>query len=171
MLSLHGIYENGKITLMYPSSRQLPEDSEVLVVFVEDTARKGSETTIDGDSKEDNEEYYKSIREFERVEAQGTISIIDQNARYTFALNDYSQGGLSFISDKEFHIGQIVSSGISDPANPDMVLMELEMEVRGIFSVETTETVRENEQHFKIGCQFVDPVDEDLWHGLLQYLD
>ncbi len=164
MLSLHGIYEDGKITLLHPIPKKIPESSNILVTFVDDCAPVGSLEANNPTEKqqEPNEEYYKSIREFERVKAHGNITIIDNKDRFTFPLNDYSQGGLSFISEKMFDVGQEISSGITDPMNPDLVLMELKMEVRGIFKTE--------DQFYKIGCMFLDPVDEDLWHGLLQYL-
>ncbi len=165
MLSLPGIYEDGKITLSYASNEALPEVSNVVITFAEDKDLVGvkikEESVSSFKSTNKNEEYYESIREFERVKAQGDINIIDSQDKYSFPLNDYSQGGLSFIADKVFDIGQEISAGITDPGTPDMVLMELGMEVRGIFN---------SENQFKIGCMFKDPVDEDLWHGLLQYL-
>ncbi len=170
MLSLRGSYENGKITLRHSLPQGIPESSNVLLTFVSDeeeiTETKSiTDTFVEMDTsgaENKNEEYYKSIREFERVDAHGNITIIDQEDRYTFPLNDYSQGGLSFISERQFDIGHQISSGITDPMNPDLVLMELQMEVRGIFQMD--------DDQFKIGCMFLDSVDEDLWHGLLQYL-
>ncbi len=168
MLSLRGSYENGKITLKHSLPQGIPESSNILLTFVTDEGRiVGKEAIVDpyvevDDGTENNEEYYRSIREFERVDAHGNITIIDQDDRHTFPLNDYSQGGLSFLSDRQFAIGQQISSGITDPMNPEQVLMELKMEVRGIFQID--------DNQFKIGCMFLDSVDEDLWHGLLQYL-
>ncbi len=170
MLSLRGSYENGKIIIQHSLPNGIPESSNVLLTFVTDFAETDeneviAETIVEtgnGLEENKNEEYYKSIREFERVDAHGNITIIDQEDRYTFPLNDYSQGGLSFISERQFDIGQQISSGITDPMNPDLVLMELQMEVRGIFQTD--------DKKYKIGCMFLDSVDEDLWHGLLQYL-
>lgn len=167
MISLYGIYEDGKIILSYPAKEQLPEDTEVLITFFDDQILKTGETAVSVGLIEKNEEYYQSIREFQRVKAYGNISIIDNGDRYTFPLNDYSQGGLSFNSKHEFTVGQVISCGIADPSDDDMILMELEMEVRSVMDIREEE---DTESRFKVGCMFLDPVDEDLWHGLLQYL-
>ncbi len=165
MQSLHGIFENGKIRLLQPLPGNIPDSSNVLVTFVIDEGEptdEAEELNVAEGKLDKSEEYYQSIREFERVEARGNITIINQDEQFVFPLNDYSQGGLSFISDRQFNVGQLISSGISDPSNPELVLMELKMEIRGIFKTD--------DNQYKIGCMFLDPVDEDLWHGLLQYL-
>jgi PilZ domain len=168
MQSLYGIYENGKITLQEKFRGKLPDSSNVLVTFVseEDGIEDMQSETLEASGGEvgggNNEEYYRSIREFERVEAEGKITVIDENEQITLPLNDYSQGGLSFISQKPFNVGHVISAGITDPGNTELVLMELKMEIRGVFKTD--------DEAYKIGCMFLDPVDEDLWHGLLQYL-
>ena len=163
MQSIHGVYENGKITLLHPLPKSIPESANVLVTVVaDDDVVEAVDNSLLTASREENEAYYQSIREFERVNAEGNITIIDQETQMNFPLNDYSQGGLSFICDKAFNVGSFISSGITDPANPELVLMELKMEIRGVFKTDAGS--------FKIGCMFLDPVDEDLWHGLLQYL-
>ena len=167
MISLYGIYEDGKIVLSYPAEEQLPESTEVLVTFFDDKIPPQGESAVSGGLIEKNEEYYQSIREFQRVKAYGNISIIDGEDRYTFPLNDYSQGGLSFTSKYEFNVGQVISCGVSDPSDADMILMELEMEARSVMDQREEEDL---ESRYKVGCMFLDPVDEDLWHGLLQYL-
>jgi PilZ domain len=167
MISLYGIYEDGKIVLSNAAEEELPENTEVLITFFDDKILNMGEIAVSDGLIQKNEAYYQSIREFQRVKAYGNISIIDSEDRYTFPLNDYSQGGLSFSSKHEFETGQIISCGISDPSDADMILMELEMEVR---SVMDTREEGETENSFKVGCMFLDPVDEDLWHGLLQYL-
>lgn len=167
MISLYGIYEDGKIVLSYPAEKQLPEETEVLITFFDDTISESGDAVVSGGAIEKNEEYYQSIREFQRVKAYGNISIIDGGERHTFPLNDYSQGGLSFTSKYEMETGQIISCGISDPSDADIILMELEMEVRRVNDLRED---GDTESRFKVGCMFLDPVDEDLWHGLLQYL-
>lgn len=167
MISLYGTYEDGKIVLSSPAEEQLPENTEVLITFFDDKIPEPGETAVSDGLIEKNEEYYQSIREFQRVKAYGNISIIDSEDRYTFPLNDYSQGGLSFSSGHQFDSGRVISCGIADPSDPDVILMELEMEVRSV--IDTRED-GESESRFKVGCMFLDPVDEDLWHGLLQYL-
>ncbi len=168
MQSLYGIYEDGKITLSEKLPRNIPESSNVLITFISDaeTDTVGpielEDAPVEAVEEEKSEEYYKSIREFERVEAEGKITIIDEEEQSTLPLNDYSQGGLSFISEKPFNVGHEISAGITDPGNTDLVLMELKMEIRGVFKTD--------DDLYKVGCMFLDPVDEDLWHGLLQYL-
>ena len=166
MISVRGIYQNGKITVICPSSQIVPDNSKVIITFVGDSV-DDEENAIEGDTiddvvSEEDEAYFESIRQFERVKAIGNITIIDQSRTFRFRLNDYSQGGLSFFSDWKYPVGKIVSAGIMDPNDRDSILMELEMEIRGVFE--------EGDESFKIGCMFVDPVDEDLWHGLLPYL-
>lgn len=168
MYSVHGVYENGKIKLSQSLPENIPDSSSVLVTFVtseelvEDVEYDEVGMIDESPKEEKSEAYYQSIREFERVKAHGKITVIDQENQYTFPLNDYSQGGLSFLSSEQFNVGHMISAGITDPSNPELVLMELQMEVRGIFKTD--------DGQFKIGCMFLDPVDEDLWHGLLQYL-
>lgn len=169
MISLHGIYEDGKIKLSYKNEDLLPQNGEVILTFLVDEQGEAGELSPSQEVDEKSEAYYESIREFERVKAYGNINIIDGESRFTFPLNDYSQGGLSFFSDTAFSVGQVISAGIADPTNPDLILMELEMEIRGTYTVDEHTNDPDGER-YKIGCMFVDPVDEDLWHGLLQYL-
>jgi len=171
MLSLPGIYEDGKIKLSYRSDRPLPDHTEVLLIFVDLDSHPHTDSIDETETNgvDRNEHYYRSLREFERVKACGNITIIVDGIQHSYPLNDYSQGGLSFISDALFAVGQTVSAGIADPANPDLILMELEMEIRGVFEIEEF-VDSENGRRYKVGCRFLDPIDEDLWHGLLQYL-
>ncbi len=168
MQSVYGVYENGRITLQERLPGGIPESSNVLITFVseeydiqdfQDEMMSNPDAEVE---EEENEEYYRSIREFERVEAEGKITIIDGSEQITLPLNDYSQGGLSFISQKAINVGHVISAGITDPSNTELVLMELKMEIRGVFMTD--------DEQYKIGCMFLDSVDEDLWHGLLQYL-
>ena len=168
MHSLHGVYEDGKITLRNPLPENIPDSAQVLVTFVVDeemSVADDMDLAIPEDNKPSSGKSgpgFQSMREFERVKAHGNITVIDQDKQFTFPLNDYSQGGLSFLSQEQFTVGQMISAGITDPSNPELVLMELQMEIRGIIKTE--------EDQLRIGCMFLDPVDEDLWHGLLQYL-
>lgn len=161
MLTLRGKYSEGTITL-FGDETQLPESSEVLVTVMGETPEADDEA-VEIQVDEHSEDHYKSIRQFKRVKAKGNITIIDKDGRNVFRLNDYSQGGLSFIAPKAYPTKMEISAGISDPSNPEMILMELEMEVRGVFNAD-------QENHFKIGCKFSNSLDEELWHGLLQHL-
>ena len=167
MLSLYGTYEDGKIILSPSSEELLPENTEIIITFFDDKIVKHGEAAVSDGVVQKNEAYYQSIREYQRVKAYGNISIIDGDARYTFPLNDYSQGGLSFSSKHSFQTGQIISCGISDPSDEDVILMELEIEVRSVMNTKEKEDTLDS---YRVGCMFLDPVDEDLWHGLLQYL-
>jgi len=144
MQSLHGIYENGKIKLLQPLPDSLPESATVLITFVDEGAISGDspgsaaanqpvEADVPGVSPE-------SMREFERVKAHGNITIIDRDEQFTFPLNDYSQGGLSFISDRVFEVGHLISAGIIDPTNPDLVLMNYRWRSGGLWKMKITAT-------------------------------
>lgn len=171
MLTVHGTYKNGKITIKRPISGSLPESSEVIITFTDSgvdqigcdqIAEEPSRQEIRPTESPETEAggVYEPLREYRRVSSKGDITVIDGNDRFTCQLFDYSQGGLCFLATKSFTVGKSISSGIIDPANSKMVLMELEMEVRGISKYDGK---------YKVGCMFLDPVDEDLWHGLLQY--
>lgn len=204
MLSVRGIYENGKITIKKDPSTVIPPVSKLIITFTDQETADSStqdeledsyleeqietnEYEMDGslidespteegnsdilteeiymseDKAEPAEDYYESLREFERVPATGKITIIDTEETNSYPLFDYSQGGLCFVADKNFEVGTHISAGITDPSNTDMVLMELDMEIRGVFK-------SDQGMKMKIGCMFENPVDEDLWHGLLQFL-
>ena len=171
MLSVHGIYENGKITIKQPAFGSIPVLSGVIITFTDSASNQsGTDQNLDISSQperlpnknfEKESNGYESLRKYKRIPSRKEITIIDGKDRFTFSLFDYSKGGLSFIASKKFAVGKNISSGITDPSNPDIVLMELRLEVR---------SVSEFEGGVKVGCMFLDPFDEDLWHGLLQYL-
>ena len=172
MISIKGIFENGEIKAEVEPGTEIPDNAKILITFLSNDEQEDASPLESVESIEEpvseieieepkSEDYYKSLREFQRVAATGNITIIDGESHDTYRLFDYSQGGLCFISNRQFGVGTHISAGITDPSMPDMVLMELEMEVRGMFK---------SDNSFKIGCMFLDKVDEDLWHGLLQYL-
>jgi len=191
MLSVRGVYENGKIIIKKDPTKIIPPTSKLIITFTNpeelesstpaDLQNSFAEEEIESNDFDDSssdmlteeitlsdeedsgssEDVYESMREFERVPATGKITIIDASSTNTYSLFDYSQGGLCFVADKNFEVGIHINAGITDPSNTDMVLMELEMEVRGVFK---------SDNRMKIGCMFENPVDEDLWHGLLQFL-
>ena len=188
MLSVRGVYENGKIIIKKDPTKIIPPNSKLIITFtnpeepesspqpdvqhsfIEKEAESNDFAMVDiddsnsdllteeislsgGEDTGNSEDFYESMREFERVPATGNITIIDANSTNTYPLFDYSQGGLCFVADKNFEVGIHISAGITDPSNTDMVLMELEMEVRGVFK---------SDNGMKIGCMFENPVDEDL---------
>ncbi len=163
MLSIRGNYQNGKITLK-TSGMEIPDASQVLLTFLTKETSNGVKSNDQSfKADEHDDDYYQAVRAHERVKAHGKITIIRFLDQMTFPLFDYSQGGLSFISNQPFEIGGDIGAAISDPSDPELVLMELDMEVRGIF-------LTDRDQEYKVGCMFKNPMDEELWHGVLQFL-
>lgn len=164
MLSIKGRYEDGKLVL-YANPEEVPQQAQVVVTFMPNNGSAGpaqAEKVEELYAEDQHDEaYYASIREHKRKKASGTITIVDDFEQTTYPLNDYSQGGLSFLAPADFAKSGTVHAGICDPSDPDMVLMELEMEIRGIYEAPNGK---------KVGCQFQDSLDEDLWHGLVAYL-
>ena len=105
-----------------------------------------------------SEEYYSKIRKHKRYIANGNISLIEDEEETIYPLFDYSAGGLSFISDKEFDVGVSLTASIKDPIEQDMSVLDFEFEVARV--------VDYNEK-YKIGCKFFDEVDEEIWHSLM----
>ena len=60
MISIRGIFQDGKITMICPSSQTIPENSEVLVTFIED-----SEADISGFTEDEQEELIEIEDDFE----------------------------------------------------------------------------------------------------------
>jgi len=156
MISIQGKYKNGKIHLPKPEN-EISDYAEVVITFLTNSKNESSKVP-----KNINKSGGSDQRQFERVKAHGNITVIDRLDRYVFPLFDYSQGGLSFVAGIKFEKPLQISAGISDPSSPEIVLMELEMEVRGAHEIG---------KGYKIGCMFSDPMDEELWHGILPYLD
>ena len=100
MISIRGIFQDGKITMICPSSQTIPENSEVLVTFIEDSEGDISdfiedeqeelieiEDDFEDDESEADNSDFESMREFKRVKARGHINIIDQSRKFRFQLN------------------------------------------------------------------------------------
>lgn len=170
MFSIKGTYENGKIRLLEPIN--IEEDTDVILTFLDhnipfstDTANvPGSEATepdlsTDFEQEKHPEEYYEQLREHKRYKATGNIIVIAGDKTETFPLNDYSSGGLSFISGYPFTVSKEITATLKYSAGEDQLVMDFNMEVRGVFE-------QDNGQ-YKIGCQFDDQVDEQLWHTVM----
>lgn len=110
------------------------------------------------DDDELSEEYYSKIRKHKRYIANGNISLIEDDQETVYPLFDYSAGGLSFISDKEFDVGISLTASIKDPIEQDMSVLDFEFEVARVVDFNGK---------FKIGCKFFDEVDEEIWHSLM----
>lgn len=170
MFSIKGTYENGKIKLLEPIN--IKEDTNVIITFLDHDIPFSTnmvETppqTVSGSAGSDiensahSEEFYEKLRKHKRYPASGDITILgDGDEDETFPLNDYSSGGLSFFSQRDFDVGEEITATLKYSAGDEMLVMDFNMEVRGVFDAD--------DGRYKIGCQFDDPVDEQLWHTIM----
>jgi len=151
MLTLKARVEKGKLVINQPA-HFLPERSQILLTFT----RLG----VPQPDQQAPAEDFLTLRVHERKPATGSITIVHKNQTHRFPLHDYSTGGLSFIAHADFQPEGVLHAGITDPFDPDTVLLELALDVRGLHP---------QGQGVKIGCQFVEEHDEDLWHGLQMF--
>jgi predicted DNA-binding antitoxin AbrB/MazE fold protein len=170
MFSIKGIYENGKIKLL--EQINLSEDSNIIITFLDHDIPFSTDATNAPESKvsqsdfseeseieEHPEEYYEQLREHKRYQATGKITVVKGSKEETFPLNDYSSGGLSFFSDRAFTVSSEITAALRYSAGEEELVMDFNMEVRGVFE--------NDDGGFKIGCQFDDQVDEQLWHTVM----
>ncbi len=167
MLSIKATYENGKIKLL--ESVDIKEDANVIITFLDEDFQLSSDQDLDieeistpsaiGEEEDQSEEHYEKLRAHKRFPAKGDITLVETGEEVTFPLNDYSSGGLSFIADRIYEIAQDITAHIKYKIDEEFMLMDFEMVVRGIFN--------DDSGKFKIGCQFHDQVDEELWHTIM----
>lgn len=169
MFSIKGTYENGKLKLLEPIN--IKEDTNVIITFLDhdipfstDTAASAAmpfDENIEESEEQDelSEEYYEKLRQHKRYKATGDITILGDDEEETYPLNDYSSGGLSFISTLAFPVSEEITATLKYSAGEEMLVMDFNMEVRGVFE--------SDDGKYKIGCQFDDPVDEQLWHTIM----
>ncbi len=170
MKSIRGTYENGSIKLLDPV--ELKNNSNVIITFLDDTFPfPKAEKTIQSEADEENEaafqdleeehgeEYYEKLRKHKRYKARGNITIVMDEDEYTYPLIDYSAGGLSFLADKMFDTDFAITAALKYNASGEVLVMDFEITVRRVFEQE--------EDRYKIGCQFNDDVDEELWHTIM----
>ncbi len=175
MLSVKGVYEKGKIRFL--EQVKIKDDAKLIITFLDDdfpfSAAAGSvpdpedrESIADAPiiSKEDHpDEYYQKLRQHKRYAARGNITILegdnDPPDELIYPLNDYSAGGLSFLSDRVFEVSKEITAALKYKAIDEVLAMNFEIIVRGVFE--------EEENRYKIGCQFLDQVDEELWHTIM----
>ena len=169
MKSIRGTYENGTIKLLDPVD--LENETNVVITLLDDefpfstipaapqpsSNKQDSEAVLDKD--EQSEEYYEKLRKHKRYKAKGNITIVQDGEESIYPLNDYSAGGLSFLADKVFDIGTNINAALKYNASGEILVMDFEIAVRGVFEEET--------DRYKIGCQFIDNVDEELWHTIM----
>lgn len=159
MHSIKGIFRGGKIYLQEP----LPstQESDLIITFLQE--RKNLQQSRNESSKvqagsEQSETYYQTLRQHERHHANGEICITNEEGEISYSLYDYSAGGLSFVADIQFEVNQTITAAIHYTAAGEVLTLNFEIIVRRIF---------DHEGNFKIGCQFCDAVDEELWHTIL----
>ena len=182
MFSIKGIFKNNKIHLIEPLN--IKKKTNVIITVLEDDQQMGGELSMDESldiedvedlsgeefdlepEKDDesavgsefSEEYYAKIRKHKRYIANGSISLIEGDNEVSYPLFDYSAGGLSFISNREFEIGKSLTASIKDPIEQDMSVLDFEFEVARVV---------DHNGKFKVGCKFFDDVDEEIWHSLM----
>ena len=170
MFSIKGTYENGKIKLL--EQINLAEDSNIIITFLDHDIPFSTEVKVAPETKtpqagssddieieEHPEEYYEKLREHKRYKATGNITVVKGSKEEVFPLNDYSSGGLSFFSDRVFTVSSMITAALTYSAGEEELVMDFNMEVRGVFE--------SDDGGYKIGCQFDDQVDEQLWHTVM----
>ena len=149
MHSIKGRFQNGQLIIVGHQPSALVDGAEVLVTLI----RKSMQ--------DEKEESFLHVRSDERNRTDSTITILDGDQKGNYPLFDFSKNGLSFVAPAEYgRENGIIQAGITDPFNPDSVLMELELEIRSVQSID---------KGMKVGCKFINQVDEDLWHGLQMF--
>ena len=148
MFSVKANYEKGKITLDEPL--HLDNKADVIITFLDGE--------IPTDSASGDDQYFEGVRAHKRYKAKGQITVLEDGIETSFELNDYSAGGLSFFCNKGFGIGEHITATIKYNAAGELLVMEFTMEVRNSI---------DKEEHYMIGCQFLDSVDEELWHTIM----
>ncbi|MCP4294944.1 MAG: PilZ domain-containing protein [Proteobacteria bacterium] len=171
MFSIKGIYENGAIQLLEPLP--IEGDTDVIITFLDDEpqAELGSgdkvsnpdeiPSSVEIEDEQQTDEYYEKFRKHKRYQAKGIINLIsDEENDESFPLNDYSAGGLSFISERPFEVNKVVTASLKYVAAGEVLEMKFEIEVKRLIGGDT-------EKKIKVGCQFLDNVDEELWHMIM----
>ncbi|MDH5559866.1 MAG: PilZ domain-containing protein [Deltaproteobacteria bacterium] len=169
MFSIKAIYKENRLHLLEPLN--IKKKADIILTFLREEQKRESfppggksnqihATNIDDtvEVEEFTEDYYESVRKHKRFNAKGEICLVENGVKNVYSLNDYSSGGLSFISDQTFPKGKTLTASIRDPIDSKTDLLDFEFEVARIISYD---------DKFKIGCKFVDDVDEQLWHSLL----
>lgn len=168
MFSIKGVYEKGSIRLLEPM--EIEEETEVIITFLDEDPDSDEDPSSDPltlpsyvEKEGAGEEYYKKIRKHKRFKAKGKINLLQNEEEISYPLNDYSAGGLSFISDQVFDINQQITATLKYTASGEILAMRFDIEVKRVVLLE-----EEQEEQYKIGCQFLDQVDEELWHMIME---
>jgi len=161
MLSVKAVYENGKILLKEPV--ELTDNTEVILTFLDADYPSvggggGDEESATAGMTEDEQADYEKLRAHKRFKAKGQITIVEETGEIDYDLNDYSAGGLSFFAHRTFNQMEIITAKIKYEAAGEV--LELDFEIRVMRCIDKTDTNM-------IGCQFLDGVDEELWHTIM----
>lgn len=149
MFSVKATYENGKLILDEPL--QFDNKADVIITFLDEDYQ-------DASPQDRDESYYEGMRAHKRFQAKGNITVLEDGLETDYELNDYSAGGLSFFATKHFEPSEHITATIKYNAAGELLVMEFTMEVRRAI---------EKEHNYMIGCQFLDSVDEELWHTIM----
>ena len=173
MLSIKGIYRNGKIFLLEPLPTN-QQESDLIITFlkvsnssqeIKDEQLEHQESGLDAvQSIQGDEADFKALRKHERHKAHGKIHIADSDSETSYSLYDYSAGGLSFLSDKPFDVNSNITAAVHYTAAGEELTINFEIIVRRVFEFEGKARVG---CELKIGCQFTDDMDEELWHTII----
>ena len=158
MLTVKGKFSQGKIVI--DDDQELPENSRVIMHFP-----NAESNQIVYSHKFDSISALRGNRRHPRFEARNKILLVqntDERAiHYYSRLLDASAGGISFLSTRLFVEDSTIQVGIADPAQPSEVLMELALEVRGVSC---------QMGGYKVGCTFMNSLDEGLFFKLSRYI-
>lgn len=158
MFSIKGTFIDGKIHLDEPLHFNGTADIVVTQLEAPVTDRVVTATFDIENDPVLNEDAYRDMRTQERHMAKGNISLVDNHVEFVFPLFDYSSGGLSFLSKTSFETGRLLTAAIKDPVDPSQTLLDFEFEVMRELAFSSG---------YKVGCRFVEMVDEELWHSLM----
>lgn len=167
MRSIKAVYQDGKIKLDTPID--FNGSSKVVLTFLDAEHHSVDPKEIAGkyhlntlptlsEKEEQSEEYYKQLRQYKRFKAHGTLIVEEGGIESKYDLFDYSAGGLSFIADKPFEVDKEITAKIKYTASEEVLELNFDIIPKRVII---------DGDDFRIGCQFTDQVDEELWHMVM----
>jgi predicted DNA-binding antitoxin AbrB/MazE fold protein len=168
MRSVKAVYQNGTLKLTEPVNIQ--GSAEVVITFLdneekselnpEEVAGKYHLNTVPvlSAKEEQSEEYYKKLRQHTRYKAHGSLILENQGVEKSYSLYDYSAGGLSFICERPFDVDEKITAKIKYTASDEVLELHFDILIKRVII---------DGDDFRIGCQFTDQVDEELWHMVM----
>jgi hypothetical protein len=163
MFSIKGIYTNGAVKCLEPVP--VEGDSEVIITFIENEAKDGFSLVnkYSADNMEiqsQSDQIDEDRRRHKRYKANGVIELLDEDIEKSYHLHDYSAGGLSFIVDHPFEPNKIITASLKYKTSGAVLEMKFKIEIKRVINVN-------DEDKLQVGCQFLDAIDEKLWHTIL----